>query len=70
VFEACWAALRSGGRLVVNAVTLETEEKLFRLFAAHRGSLNRIAVSRAEPVGSLHGWRPAMPVMQWTVAKP
>jgi precorrin-6B C5,15-methyltransferase / cobalt-precorrin-6B C5,C15-methyltransferase len=70
VFEACWAALRSGGRLVANGITLETEEKLLRLFAAHGGSLIRIEVSRAEPVGSLHSWRPAMPVTQWTVAKP
>lgn len=70
LFEACWAALRSGGRLVANAVTLETEAKLLRLFAANGGSLDRIAVARAEPVGSLHGWRPAMPVTQWKVAKP
>lgn len=70
VFEACWAALRSSGRLLVNGITLETEEKLLRLFGAHGGSLKRIAVSRAEPVGSLNGWRPAMPVTQWTAAKP
>jgi precorrin-6B C5,15-methyltransferase / cobalt-precorrin-6B C5,C15-methyltransferase len=70
VFEACWAALRNGGRLVINGITLETEEKLLRLFAAHGGSLIRIAVSRAEPVGSLHGWRPVMPVTQWAVTKP
>jgi precorrin-6Y C5,15-methyltransferase (decarboxylating) len=70
VFEACWARLRPGGRLVVNAVTLETEARLLALFSEHGGSLKRIAVSRADPVGTLHGWRPAMPVTQWAATKP
>ena len=70
MFEACWTRLRSGGRLVVNAVTLETEARLLALFAEHGGSLKRIAVSRADPVGALHGGRPAMPVTQWAVTKP
>lgn len=70
VFEACWAALRPGGRLVVNAVTLETERRLADLFARHGGAMRRIALSRLEPVGGMHGWRPAMPVTQWTVQKP
>jgi precorrin-6Y C5,15-methyltransferase (decarboxylating) len=29
------------------------------------GSLVRIDVSRAAPVGGMRGWRPAMPVTQW-----
>jgi precorrin-6B C5,15-methyltransferase / cobalt-precorrin-6B C5,C15-methyltransferase len=70
VFEACWAALKPGGRLVVNAVTLESEGRLSALFAAHGGALRRIAIARAEPVGGMHGWRAAMPVTQWAVRKP
>jgi precorrin-6Y C5,15-methyltransferase (decarboxylating) len=70
VFEAAWAALPPGGRLVANAVTLETEARLAALFAQHGGRLRRIAVARAEPVGGMHGWRSAMPVTQWTLAKP
>lgn len=70
VFEACWAALRSGGRLVVNAIALETEARLLELFATHGGALTRLALSRAAPVGGLHGWRPALPVTQWSVTKP
>ena len=70
VFEACWAALRAGGRLVVNAVTLETEQRLAELFARHGGAMRRISLSRLEPVGGMHGWRAAMPVTQWVVAKP
>ncbi len=70
LFEACWAALRPGGRLVANVVTLEGEARLLALRAAHGGELTRIAVSRAEPVGPFHGWRPLMPVTQWSAVKP
>jgi len=70
VFEACWAALKPGGRLVVNAVTLETEARLAALHGRHGGALRRVALSRLERVGAMHGWRAAMPVTQWAVAKP
>ncbi len=50
VLERATAALRTGGRLVVNAVTLETEALLISRHAAMGGELIRIAISRAEPV--------------------
>ena len=70
VFEAAWAALKGGGRLAANAVTLESEARLYELFARHGGELVRLEVARADEVGSLHGWRRAMPVTQWRVRKP
>jgi precorrin-6Y C5,15-methyltransferase (decarboxylating) len=70
VLDAAVAGLRSGGRLVVNAVTLETEAALIERHAALGGELTRIAMSRAEPVGGKTGWRPAMPVTQWVWTKP
>ncbi|MBM6580193.1 precorrin-6y C5,15-methyltransferase (decarboxylating) subunit CbiE [Microvirga sp. BT689] len=70
VFDAAWTALKSGGRLVVNAVTLETETLLGTLYARHGGSMRRLALSRLERVGGMHGWRAAMPVTQWVVTKP
>jgi len=70
VFEAAWAALKPGGRLVVNAVTLETETLLGALYRQHGGAMRRMALSRLEPVGGMHGWRAAMPVTQWAVTKP
>jgi precorrin-6B C5,15-methyltransferase / cobalt-precorrin-6B C5,C15-methyltransferase len=70
VFDAAWAALKSGGRLVINGVTLETEMLLGALYAQHGGTMRRLAVSRLEPVGGMHGWRAAMPVTQWVVTKP
>ena len=70
VFETAWAALKPGGRLVLNAVTLETETLLGTLYARHGGTMRRLALSRLEAVGGMHGWRAAMPVTQWVVVKP
>jgi len=68
-FEAAWAALRPLGRLVANAVTLESEAELLVLSKDFGGELVRLSVQRAEPVGRLTGWRPAMPVTQWSLVK-
>lgn len=62
--------LRAGGRLVANAVTLEMEVVLLGLHDRLGGSLTRISIARAAPVGTLSGWRPAMPVTQWSWVKP
>jgi precorrin-6B C5,15-methyltransferase / cobalt-precorrin-6B C5,C15-methyltransferase len=70
VLDAAARALRPGGRLVVNAVTLETEALLLARHAALGGELIRIAISRADAVGQMSGWRAAMPVTQWLWAKP
>ena len=70
VLDAASRTLRPGGRLVVNAVTLETEALLFAHHAALGGELIRIAVSRASEVGEMTAWRPAMPVTQWLWTKP
>ena len=64
------AALRAGGRLVVNAVTLETEAALLACHADLGGDLVRIAIARADAVGGRTAWRPAMPVTQWRWVKP
>jgi precorrin-6Y C5,15-methyltransferase (decarboxylating) len=68
--ESCWAALPPGGRLVANVVTAEGEVAVIGHQSRLGGSLSRIAVSRAEPVGGYHGWRPLMPVTQWAAVKP
>lgn len=70
VLPAAVDALRAGGRLVVNAVTLETEALLIGQHAARGGELVRLSVARAVPVGGLTGWRAAMPVTQWSWVKP
>ncbi|CAH2403258.1 precorrin-6y C5,15-methyltransferase (decarboxylating) subunit CbiE [Mesorhizobium ventifaucium] len=70
VLETAIEALRVGGRLVANAVTLEMEALLLDRHASLGGDLTRIALSRASPVGSMQAWRPAMPVTQWSWVKP
>jgi precorrin-6Y C5,15-methyltransferase (decarboxylating) len=70
VVNAAWAALKPGGRLVANVVTLEGEALLTRHFARLGGELIRLEVSRADGLGRMYGWRPAIPVTQWRVTKP
>ncbi|MBZ9673714.1 precorrin-6y C5,15-methyltransferase (decarboxylating) subunit CbiE [Mesorhizobium sp. ES1-3] len=70
VLNAAIKALRAGGRLVANAVTLEMEALLLAQHTKRGGDLTRIAISRASPVGSMQAWRPAMPVTQWSWVKP
>ncbi|WP_103119977.1 precorrin-6y C5,15-methyltransferase (decarboxylating) subunit CbiE [Methylopila sp. Yamaguchi] len=68
--EICWAALKPGGRLVANAVTLETETKLLAARETLGGDLVRLQIANAEPVGRMTGWRPAMPITQFVATKP
>lgn len=68
-FDAVWAAVRPLGRVVANAVTLESEAMLIELHKTYGGDLVKIQTHRAEPIGKLTGWRPAMPVTQWSLIK-
>jgi precorrin-6Y C5,15-methyltransferase (decarboxylating) len=70
VLDAAITALRPGGRLVVNAVTLATEAALIARLGALGGELIRISIARADAVGTKTGWRPALPVTQWAWIKP
>jgi precorrin-6Y C5,15-methyltransferase (decarboxylating) len=69
LIEFCWSALAPRGRLVVNAVTLESQADLF---AAHRrfgGELLQSQFARAGALGRFRGFRPMMPSVQWSVTK-
>jgi precorrin-6Y C5,15-methyltransferase (decarboxylating) len=70
LLEACWAALRPGGRLVVNAVTVESESVVADWYGRVGGELTRLSVHRAGPIGGFTGWRPMLPVTQLAVTKP
>lgn len=69
IIDAAWSALKSGGRLVAHAVTVEGELALAAGFQAHGGEMTRLSVQRLQPVGGLHGWKPLMPVTQWRAVK-
>ena len=49
--DTATSVLRTGGRLVVNAVTLETEALLIARQAALGGELIRLAITRADVIG-------------------
>lgn len=66
LFDALCAVRRPGCRLVVNGVTLETEALLLQLHAQHGGELLQVSLAQAQPLGSLRGWQPARPVVQWS----
>ncbi len=68
LLEAAQSALKTGGRLVVNAVSLESEAALIDCYKRYGGTLTRVSVSHATPIqGSdqFSAWRPAMPITQW-----
>lgn len=63
VLDACWEALPVGGRLVANAVTLQSEMRLIDWRAQHGGTLSRFSVAHAAPLARFDAWRQALPVM-------
>ncbi|HZV73752.1 MAG TPA: precorrin-6y C5,15-methyltransferase (decarboxylating) subunit CbiE [Conexibacter sp.] len=69
LLERCWDALAPGGRIVANAVTLEGEQLLQAARGAHRGTLTRIEIAHAEPLGSFTAWRAQLPIVQWAATK-
>jgi precorrin-6Y C5,15-methyltransferase (decarboxylating) len=70
LLPALWDALRPGGCLVANVVSLGGERAVIDWQARHGGSLTRIAISHAEPLGTQQTWRPQLPVTQLAAAKP
>jgi precorrin-6Y C5,15-methyltransferase (decarboxylating) len=69
LLETCWTALKPGGRLVANAVTLAGERTLLQWHEAVGGEFTRIAIQRAEPIGKFLGWKAMAPVTQWVAIK-
>ena len=70
VLDTCWHHLRPGGRLVANAVTLQSEMTLMNWRAKHGGELTRIHVAQAQPLGEFDTWRQALPITLLDVVKP
>jgi len=70
MIEACWSALKPGGRLVANAVTEKSADLLTAFAARHGGSLTRIAVSHASPGTDDADWQGRLAVTQLIAGKP
>jgi len=70
VLDSCWQQLRSGGRLVANAVTLQSEAMLVNWREQHGGDLTRIHLAHAKPLGEFDTWRQALPITLLEAVKP
>lgn len=64
-----WSLVPPGTRLVMNAVTLETEALVLDWSTRHGGSLLKIDLSEPAPVGRKRAWRAALPILQWSVTR-
>lgn len=69
LFLVLWQRLKSGSRLVANAVTLESEALLIQWHGTQGGSLLRIELADAAPLGQKRGWQPQRPLVQWSVTR-
>lgn len=69
LLTALWDILPPGARVVAHAVTLDTEALLTDWQARAGGSLLRIELAEAAPLGRLRGWKAAYPVVQWSVVR-
>lgn len=69
LYDQLWQILPAGTRIVANGVTLETESLLAQQHAQRGGSLLRIDLAAAAPLGRMRGWDAARPVVQWSVIR-
>jgi precorrin-6B C5,15-methyltransferase / cobalt-precorrin-6B C5,C15-methyltransferase len=70
LIDKVYAALKPGGRIVANAITLETETAVLASQIRLGGMLTRLSVERLDAVGGKQAFRPAMTVTQWSAVKP
>jgi precorrin-6Y C5,15-methyltransferase (decarboxylating) len=69
ILDVCWQRLKPGGRMVINAVTIEAENILYNAARSYGGGLARLEISHARPLGDFTGWQPSRPITQWSVVK-
>jgi precorrin-6Y C5,15-methyltransferase (decarboxylating) len=69
LLTSLWEILPSGCRLVLNAVTLETEALVLDWSARHGGALLKIDLAEPAALGGKRGWRAALPILQWSVSR-
>lgn len=69
LLDACLDTLPPAGRLVANAVTMESEAVLAQAYSRVGGQLRRFQHYQGDQLGDFTGWRPQYPVSQWTVTR-
>ena len=65
LLEDLWQRLPEGGRVVANAVTLESEALLAHWQHKAGGELMRLELANAAPIGTRRGWKASYPIVQW-----
>jgi len=69
LLTALWDLIPPGTRLVMNAVTLETEALVLDWSARHGGQLLKIDLAEPTAIGRKRGWKAALPILQWSVSR-
>jgi precorrin-6B C5,15-methyltransferase / cobalt-precorrin-6B C5,C15-methyltransferase len=64
-----WEIMPPGTRLVLNAVTIETEALVLDWSARHGGTLLKIELSEPVALGRKRGWKTSLPILQWSVIR-
>jgi len=64
-----WEMMPDGCRLVLNAVTIETEALVLDWSARKGGALLKIELSEPTAIGRRRGWRAGLPILQWSVVR-
>ncbi|MGJ0622340.1 MAG: precorrin-6y C5,15-methyltransferase (decarboxylating) subunit CbiE [Methylocystis sp.] len=67
--DVAWNALPRFGRIVVNAVTIETQSLLADAYRDKGGELLHLQFAQARPIGRFQAFDPAMAVTQWRAVK-
>ena len=70
MLDTCWSRLKQGGRLIANAVTIQSEATLVAWRERNGGELVRIGVAHAQPLGTFDTWRQALPITLLHATKP
>lgn len=69
VLQAVWGRMPAGARLVMNAVTIETEALVLDWSARQGGELLKIDLAEPVAIGRKRGWKAALPILQWSVTR-
>lgn len=69
LLERSYERLQAKGRMVAQAVSAEGQIALQRFASDHDGRLERFHHERLKPLGGLHVWQPALPLVQLTVIR-
>lgn len=69
VLSRLWQVMPKGARLVLNAVTIETEALVLDWSARQGGALLKIDLAEPVAIGRKRAWKATLPILQWSVTR-